>query len=229
MIDADDFATVRLSTAGLPEQDRLALWRKHYGRMIHRVEIEPLPGISFDAALLARTLPGLQVVSEAMSPACVARTRDLIADGDDDLAIVINRAGALVASARGREVALCEGDAVLMSSSDIAALHRSSFGGSISLRIPRSLLSLLVADIDGAIMHLIPRHTAGLELLTSYASALPNDGALATPELRRMVVAHVHGLVALMLGAARGAGGIVRRRGMRAGRLSSAANLSDSP
>jgi hypothetical protein len=89
----------------------------------------------------SRALPGLQVVSEAMSPARVARTCDLVADGNDDLVIVINRAGAFAASARGREVTLCEGDAVLMSSSDIAALERSSFGGSLSLRIPRSLLS----------------------------------------------------------------------------------------
>jgi hypothetical protein len=219
MTGSNDFATVRLSTAELPEPDRIALWRAHYGRMIHRVEIEPLAGTPFDAALLSRALPGLQVVSEAMSPARVARTRDLVADGDDDLAIVINQAGAFAASARGREVALREGDAVLMSSSDIAALHRSSFGGSLSLRIPRSLLSPLVADIDDAIMHLIPRHTAALELLTSYASALPSDSALATSELRRMVVTHVHELVALMLGAARDVEGIARRRGMRAGRL----------
>jgi hypothetical protein len=219
MTDPDDFATVRLSTAELPEQARVALWRAHYGRMILRVEIEPLPGTPFDAALLCRALPGLQVVSEAMSPARVARTRDLVADGNDDLVIVINRAGAFAASARGREVTLREGDAVLMSSSDIAALDRSSFGGSLSLWIPRSLLSPLVVDIDDAVMRLIPRHTAALELLTSYASALPNDSALATSELRRMVVAHVHDLVALTLGASRDVEGIARSRGMRAGRL----------
>lgn len=204
MTTADDFPIVRLSSVSLPRKDRVALWRVHYGHMIHRAEIEPLPGASFDAALISRALPGLQAVSEATSGVRMMRTRELVADGNDDLALLINRAGILGACARGREVTLREGDAVLMSSSDIAASYRFSLGGSLSLRMPRPMLASLLISVDAAVMRPIPRHTPALKLLTGHASALLNGSAPATPELRSMVVAHMYDLVALTLGAARG-------------------------
>ncbi len=214
MIDSRDFAPVRLSTADSPEQGPLAMWREHYGRMVLGVEIKPARGTSFDAALISRALPGLRVVSEAVSAVRLSRTRELVADGNDDFVLVANRAGALTAFARGRKVVLREGDAVLMSGSDEAAFDRSSFGGSLTLRIPHSVLSSLVVDIDDAVMHLIPRHTAALKLLTSYAGALLNDGAAATAELRGMIIAHMHDLVALTLGASRAIIDVARRRGV---------------
>jgi hypothetical protein len=210
MTDPADFPIVRLSSANLPRRDRLALWREHYGRVIHRAEIELLPGPSFDAALVSRALPGLQAVSEATSGVRVMRTRELVADGNDDLALVINRAGIFAACARGREVTLREGDAVLVSSSDVAVFYRFSLGGSLSLRMPRAMLSSLVVDIDDAVMRPIPRHTAALELLTSHASALLTGSAPATSELRRMAVAHMYDLVTLTLGASRGTGDVAR-------------------
>jgi hypothetical protein len=214
MIDSRGSALVRLSTADLPDQDRLAIWREHYGRMVLWVDFEPAGGTSFDASLIARALPGLCIVSEAKSAVRASRTRELIADGNEDFVVVVNRAGAMIAFARGREVALGEGDAVLMSGSDVAALDRYSFGGSLSLRIPHSILSSLVVDIDDAVMHLIPRHTAALELMTSYASALLSDGTVVTPELRGAIVAHLHDLVALTLGASRALSDVARRRGV---------------
>lgn len=217
MTDPGDFPIVRLSSANLPRPNRLALWREHYGRVIHRAEIEPLPGPSFDAALVSRALPGLQAVSEAASGVRVMRTRELVADGNDDLALVINRAGIFAACARGREVTLREGDAVLMSSSDIAVSYRFSLGGSLSLRMPRAMLSSLIVDIDNAVMQLIPRHTAALELLTGHASALLTGSAPATAELRRMAVAHMYDLVALTLGTSPGTGKAATSGWVRAG------------
>jgi hypothetical protein len=73
-------------------------------------------------------------------------------------------------------------------------------------------------------MHLIPRHTAALKLLTSYASALLSESAPATPALRGTVVTHVHDLVALTVGASRNVKDAARRRGVRAGRHAPAAD-----
>ena len=55
------FATARFSTADLPEQDRVAMWREHYGYRVFRVEIEPARDAAFQA-VVSRTLPELRLV-----------------------------------------------------------------------------------------------------------------------------------------------------------------------
>ena len=222
MADPGRFTRFRFSTDDLPEHDRVAKWRDHYGRTVLRIEIEPERNAPFKAQLISRALPDLHLLSGMMSPARIHRTRKLIADGNDDLGLVINRWGTIVVTARGRQVTLREGDAVLMNSSEVIAFDRSHLGSSLSIRIPHPVLSALVAHPDDAVMRLIPRGTDALQLLTHYAEPLLEDDTLSTPELRRLVVAHVHDLVALTLGATRDAEELAQSRGVRAARLSSA-------
>ena len=220
--DPGRFARVRFSTTGLPERDRVAKWRDHYGRTVLKIEIEPEPDVPFKAALISRALPDLHLLSGMMSAARLQRTRKLVADGNNDLALVINRWGTIAATARGRQVTLRAGDALLMNSSDVIAFDRSDVGSSLSIRMPHSALSSLVAQADDGVMRLIPRATDALRLLTHYAEPLLEDGVASTPELRRLAVTHVHDLVALALGATRDAGEVAQSRGVRAARLSSA-------
>ena len=35
---------VEFSTDGIPEKDRIAVWREHYGHVMLRVDMEPAPG-----------------------------------------------------------------------------------------------------------------------------------------------------------------------------------------
>jgi AraC-like DNA-binding protein len=222
MIDPGSFATVRFSTADLREQNRVAMWREHYGHTVFGVEIEPVRDAAFQAAAVSRTLPELRLISITMSAARIARTRELIADGNDEFAFIVNLTGAAATTARGREVALREGDAVLKSSSDLGAFERSCLGGSFSILIPHSVLSSLVVNFEDAVMRVIPRDAEALKLLTRYTSPLLDEDTLATPDLRRLVVAHVHDLVALTLGATRDAAEVAQSRGVRAARLRSA-------
>jgi AraC-like DNA-binding protein len=222
MSDQGDSAVVRFSTAGIPEQDRVAVWREHLGQTVLKIGIEPAKDVVFEASLAARALPGLQMTAGTMSAVRITRTHELLADGTDDFALVINRTGFAVASARRREVALREGDAVLMSSSEVASLDRYAHGGSLSLRIPRSILTSLVLDVDDAVMNLVPRDSEPLALLTSYTNALLGERSLRSPDLRRAVVTHVHDLVALMLRPACDAAEIAKGRGLRAARLRTA-------
>jgi len=219
MADPASCAPVRFSTAGLPELDRVMIWREHYARMALRLDIEPFSDASFDCALVTRELPGVQLLDAVMSAVRITRTREFAADGNDDLALIINQKGAFMGSARGREVTLGEGDALLISSDDVGLFERQCRGGSFSLRVPRSYLSSMVVDVDDAVMHLIPRHTEALRLLTGYAKPLIGDLALDTPHLRRTVAGHLHDLVALTLGATRDAADAAKGRGVRAARL----------
>jgi AraC-like DNA-binding protein len=223
MTDPDSSATVRYSTADLPENMRIATWREHYGHTVLRAHIEPNVD-SFGVTLDLRNLPGLKLVWGKFTSARIIRTREMIADGNDDLYLFVNQTGHITVSARGRDVTLFENDAVLISSGEAVVFDRhSSVGESITTRIPYSMLSPMVVDVDDAIMHRMPSNTAALKLLTSYASALlGEDHALTTPAHRHRVATHVHDLAALALGATREAADVAQGRGIRAARLRAA-------
>jgi AraC-like DNA-binding protein len=223
MTDRDSSATVRFSTANLPGNMRVSTWREHYGHTVLRAEIDPGDDASFDATVISRVLPGLQLVSGKFTAARIIRTRAMTADGNDDLSLLVNQTGSVTVSARGREVTLRENDAVLISSGEAVVFDRRSFGESIAIRIPYATLLPSVVDVDDAIMHHIPGNTGALKLLTCYADALlGDDHAVETPALERHVATHVHDLVALTLGATREAEEVAKNRGMGVARLRAA-------
>lgn len=215
-------AMVSFSTDDLPEKDRVAMWREHFGRTALRVEIEPIEQGPFEASVTSRVLPGLHLLEGGVSAARLTRTRELIADGNDDLLMVVNRTGNITVSARGREVSLREGEAILRSSDEVSVFERRSYGASLSLRIPRSILSSLVVDVDRATMCAIPRQSGALKLLTSYMKALIDEHAPATTELQHLVASHISDLAALTLGATRDAESTAKVRGMPAAWLRAA-------
>jgi AraC-like DNA-binding protein len=214
-----DFTTIRFTTADLPEKDRIATWREQYGRVSMKLDIEPLDDTQFECSVVARTLPGVQVMTTAMSPVRITRTREFLADNNGDLIFIINQTGTATARARGRDVVLHEGDALLMNTSEVKVFDRHSHGGSLSFRIPRAILSSIVVDVDDVVMQLIPHDTEVLKLLAGYAAPLFSDIALATPEFRRTAVNHLHDLVALAIGATHEASNSAVQRALPAARL----------
>lgn len=219
MTEAIDFPAVRFSTDDLAEEDRVPTWREHYGYTVLGVEIEPAEDALFQSSIVSRHLPGLNLVSGSLSAARVKRTRELVVDGNDDAALFVNYTGAAVIAAGEREVVLRERDAVLIRSDKVTTFDRFVSGGSLSLRIPRSILSPLVSDIDEVSMRHITRKTDALKLLTSYTAVLLDDNAVAATALLHLAVSHIHDLVALTLGATRDHAGAAQDRGVRAARL----------
>ena len=215
----DGLSTVRFSTADLPEKDRVAVWREQYGRTALKLDIEPINEAPLECAIVFRALPGVQLMSTAMSPVRITRGREFLADGKGDLIFIINQSGTATAFARGREVVLREGDALLMSTSEIKIFDRPSHGGSLSFRVPLSVISSIIADVDDAVMHLIPRQVEVLKLLAGYAAPLFNDCALATSDFRRTAAGHLLDLVALAVGATADAAELANGRGVLVARL----------
>jgi AraC-like DNA-binding protein len=215
---ANDFAVRRFSLADFAEQDRVAAWRDLYGRLVLEADIAPLPDHSLHADVTVRALPGLVITSAALSAFRYERSAELIADGNDGLALVMvsHRARAVQ---RGREVTWEAGDALLLSSADPVVMVCTAPAHALCLHIPRSALAPLVSSVDRVIMQPIPRSTEALKLLTSYVGALRESFALATAELRHHVVAHLHDLIAVTLGATRDAAGLADGRGISAARL----------
>jgi AraC-like DNA-binding protein len=212
----DDLATVSFSTEGIPEADRVARW---LDRHLSLVQIEPAPDHPFDAREVSRTLPMLHLMSLTLSASRIKRTR--VIEGNDEVVLFVNRTGRATVSARGREAPLAVGDGVLISCNDAMTCDRLSCGESLSIRVPRSVLSSVVG-IEEAIMRPIPRHSETLKLLTYYAGTLIDGNALAASSLRNAAVNHLHDLIALTLGATRDTAEAASAGGLRAVRLRAA-------
>jgi AraC-like DNA-binding protein len=218
-VSEHDFAALKFSTQEFPERERLAVLREYYGRTVLKAEIEAAEGLPFEARIESHILPDLHLLSGTLSPARITRTSAQVADGNDDLALVVARTGTIAVTSRGRQTLLRQGEAVLTSNDDVTTFERFSKGDSFSLRIPRSVLTPLVINVDDAVMRPIPQDSAALRLLTGYASSLMNDSALAASPLRQLAIAHLHDLLALALGTSRDIAELAKGRGVKAERL----------
>jgi AraC-like DNA-binding protein len=217
-----DVARWRFSTDALPEHERGAALHALSGCTL--VALEALPDVPVYADFTSRRLPGLGLQTGAMEAVRVERSRRHLADGVADLVLSVPLSGdrGVVCSGRGREVILHPGDAVLWSCAEphvcrpMIARERGRF---LALLLLRAAVAPLVTNIDDAVLRLIPASTGALKLLLNYVGMLEDDEALATPELRRLVVTQIYDLAALAIGATRDAAAIAEGRGVRAARL----------
>lgn len=212
-----NFGTFPLSTEGVPEVDRVAVWREEIAPMM-RLDVEALPETPFQAELTMRVLPGLAFISGTHSPFRVARTRALVADGNDDL-VLLMRTGTGILLRRGHEVSVSAGDTIMLSNGDVGGFTFASAARVAALTLPRAVLKPLLCDADAALRHPLPNDSDALRLLQSYLAVMGDDRALANQDLSRTVVTHVHDLVALALGAGRDAAARADERSVPAARL----------
>jgi AraC-like DNA-binding protein len=215
---SDDIRILRFSTDELPERDRLPIMREVHGRLCARVDIEPAPGAPLHYRVIARALPGLTVSMFSESPLTIRRTRELLADGNDDVVFAVPPTAANMLSHRGRELSPIR-DAVLLSAADVMRIDVASGSQCPMVTLSRQRLAPLVPRLEDAFMRPVPRDVEALQLLTRYVRLFDDQQSLATPELRSLVVTHVYDLVALALGATRDAAAIANGRGARAARL----------
>jgi AraC-like DNA-binding protein len=209
---------LEFSTDGVPEQDRIAIWREHYGQVMLRVDIEPAPGIVFEARNRCLSLPGLQLMEGASSPVRISRHGRFLADGNDDVVLAINRAGSVIIASGGKEQSLRDGEAMVLSAGEPASFHRTSHGRSFTLRVPRMMFESTVVSIDDALMRTIPADLGALKLMDDYATWLLNAGSV-DQDLLNLSVRHIQDLLALTIGPTTDFADTARTRGLRAARL----------
>jgi AraC-like DNA-binding protein len=210
---------IEFSTDELPEQDRIAVWREHYGQIMLRVDLEPVRDTTFHACVRSFALPGLQLMHAASSPVRISRAGRFLADGNDDILLAINRAGPVAVGSCRREQILGQGEAVLLSAGDTASFHRAGLGNSYTLRVPRASFESTVIDIDDALMRPIRADNSALKLISDYAGWLLKTHRPIDPQLLNLSVRHVHDLMALALGPTADFADTARTRGLRAARL----------
>ena len=226
MIPAQDAcASLRFSTDGLPEAARAKAVRELYERTNSPGKIEPmepLPNCSVRVDITKWTLPGLGVLSGALCGLRQAvRPRGSASGGEDDLLLGVNLSGRSTAQQSNQELILQDGDAVLATRGSMtgATIMRPTPVRFMGFRVPRVAIAPLVGRLDDTPMQLVPHGTEMLNLLVTYAGAIADDRPLHTPELQRLVVTHIHDLIAAIAGATRDGWAIAQGRGIRAARL----------
>ncbi len=212
-------AAFRFTTDAFPEHQRLEAWQETFGRKVVGIDTAPLSDMPFRVDLTVRALPGLTVIHQDHTPVLMARTRGLIADGDDGVALGIPLGGSL-ARQNGREEAIDAGDAVFLSNADAGTNSFTTPSTLIGLVAPRAALAPRLHCGGDVVMRRISRDTEALRLLKLYLRTLGGDETtLSTPDVQRAVIDHVYDLMALALGATRDAMESARARGLAAGRL----------
>ncbi|MGH6871131.1 MAG: helix-turn-helix domain-containing protein [Rhizomicrobium sp.] len=214
-----DFRLLRFSSDRYAESDRRESWERILGRKLLHVRVEALSDAPFRANASLRLLPGLRFGIGNFGASLNRRDRSMVRDDNDDFSIVINLEGGLTARQRRDEIELEAGDAYLMACADEGVFARPSRGQIMMARFPHKALAPLVPSLYDRVARPIPRTTEALRLLTSYFRVLEDNQALATPELRGLVVRHCYDLIALVLNPSRDQTAVAHR-GLAAGRLS---------
>lgn len=199
-INAAEFAPTRFSTEDVPERDRLPRWREEFGRVVVRVDIEPVsPERPYRAEAITRTLPGLRTAECNGASARYTRTKAMAADSDDSIGLIVNLGPKALVSQQDETVMLGRGDTYTILSEEAATLTATRH---LCIVMPREALASRVDDLDRA-MRVIPNSVGPLRLLVNYLTLVQEEIGLCRPELRQSVVSHIHDLAALALGANR--------------------------
>ena len=231
MFVPDICATLRFSTAGMPEPARAQVVRDLHlhectllsGKLKPIEPLEPLPDYPLNVDVTKRTLPGLAVVSGTFSGLRhTIRPSWAAATGADDLLFGVNVRGCSIARQRDRDLMLRDGDA-FFATRDVKGftITRPTPARFVAFRAPRTAIAPLVGRIDDTPLRLIPPRSEALTLLVTYACAIADDLPLATPDLQRLAVTHMHDLIAATIGATREGLAIAEGRGIAAARLRS--------
>ena len=242
MLVPDACATLRFSTHGMPEAVRAQAVRDLHlrertflsGKLEPIEPLEPLPNYPLHVDLTKRTLPGLAVVSGTFSGLRHAvRPSWATANGEDDLLFGVNVRGSSMARQRDRDLTLRDGDAFFATRDTSGfTITRPTPARFVAGRVPRTAIAPLVGRLDDTPLRLVPPRSEALTLLVSYTRAITDALPLATPELQRLAVTHMHDLIAATIGATRDGLAIAEGRGIAAARLRSImtdinANLGD--
>lgn len=184
----------------MPGSDPVAAMKEYVGREIGRCEIDLADdGEPFEYSIAVNRMADVAWGRVAGTPMSLTRTPQLIADGDDDLMLVLAENAMHIADGR-REIDIRPGDGFMLSLARVTTVRLLEKCGGWSMRLPRRPLAAALAHLGEAPFLHLPKETVGLSLLRDYLRLL--DGAkIADPALRSTAGRHVQDLSALAVGA----------------------------
>lgn len=216
MIEQDhELLSLRISTGG--DKQSVEAFCEIFARAILRIEMEPLCGRALNADLTLRALPGFGLGVGTMSPSRNSHTGNLV--DSDDIVLVCIREGYSEFEWAGRRIEAGRGDVVVTSAGEAAAFTTPTDTQVTNLRFRRASLMPYLTDLGATLSTPKLKPSPALDLLLDYANVLEDGEALSSPALRRSVVAHLHEIAALAMGASGDGAQIAVEHGVRAARL----------
>src|SRR5262249_48253202 len=123
---------------------------------------------------------------------------------EDDLLLAVNLSGRSTAQQGDHELILQDGDAMLRTRGSTGfTITRPTPVRFTGFRVPRNAIAALVGRLDDTPIRVVPHSTEMLNLLVTYAGAITGERSPQTPDLQRLVVTHIHDLIAAIVGATR--------------------------
>jgi len=200
----------------MPEKERVPYWRDVFGRHVIRVDFTPKSDAPFEAEASLLAVPGLRAHwSVYKGPAQLRRTRELISQTDEAVALLIDRKGSIRWSQRSAETQLARSSAVFVLHAEPAEMifPRADY---MAIIAPLRAIAPLTMNIEDRSRRYIP---AGTEALALLPACLRMMRGLSDPQVVERSVTYVYDLMALALGAAPEAAAMANARGIRAARL----------
>ena len=215
-----DFRLLTTSTDEVAARERLDFWRDTLTRKLLRVAIDPVPDQPFRAEASLRAQHGVRMGVGRLAATISHRTRDIVANDNDDVTLMVNLEGPFVVRLDGEDLRLDEGEGLLADCRQSGAFIRPAAGRLLCVRMPRDVLGEYTSNLQAAIGRRIPPTSDTLRLLVGYVATLTQSPELnLPPEASFPVVRHVCDLAALTIGAGRDGAHLAENRGLAAVRL----------
>jgi AraC-like DNA-binding protein len=230
-LDPTDFAESRsfvFTTQPYAPERRLEKWQETMTGVVRRA-MSPLSEHPFNAEMTVHTfspaandarLPhGLSIVRGHVTQGGAARrTREFLADGNDNLVLHIQQAGPRTVQQLDRELTIGPGGGVLTSNGDVSTMLLPEPNRFASVALPRALLRTLAPGAEDMPVRPLAGSGNVLAVLLRYLDIL-DEPQVQAPTLRAAVATHISELCALAIGASRDAAHVAEGRGLRAARL----------
>lgn len=215
---AQEAVRQRLAVSVSSNDSSLGEWREVYGRVLLRLDLEPLPEQPFRFHADMRAMPGFALSKVSTSGMRATRTANLIADGSDDIGLVAVVEGTAIVNHNHRQVELKTGEAVLLRSSEPGHVWFPSSTRYVNLAVPAKCLGPLVPNPDAIGMTVVKAHSTPLRLALRYALLLLEDSEdMMTADVHHLVANHFRDLAAAMIDSETPS--ICAASGIRAARL----------
>jgi AraC-like DNA-binding protein len=198
--------------------DRVEIARHHFTRMLGAFEfVSGDNPDQYEADIRLRLFKELKLVRGTTRETALLRTRRHLSDGNNDVALIAPLRGKIGLSQRGREFDVEPGTAGLLTYSEPCAMQEFD-NDAMRILVPREVMAKLVPRLEEKLARPLAPGNEALRLLVGYLCVLENEGTMASPDLGRLAVAHVHDLLALAIGAGRDAAEQAAMRGLKAAR-----------
>lgn len=216
-------ATVRISTAELPDGLRISAMREYLTELM-RVEVTPhAPEAPMRYVAEIRTTAGASWGGAQSPSLTTSRTAELCKDGGDELILVVPHTPIVIQAPGEDELAIAPGGAVLLSQARRMRIVVGEAGRTWALRVPRAAIARRTPGLAAAPIMAVASDTPMLPLLVRYGRMLEVE-PLAGEAAQAMAARHLQDLMSLVIGAPRDfqahaeatSLGEVRLRGVRA-------------